>query len=211
MTLLFQPNQKLLFIGDSITDCGRRGDHSPYGHGYVRRIQEWLGAVHPELNLSIVNKGISGNTIRDLIARWGEDVTAEQPDWLFIKIGVNDMWRFVTDRLDAAVPVEEYKRHYQALLDDAQSRTDAQIMLIEPFLAEPDLADGFRGGLDQYRLAVRHLAETNDLPVVKLQDAVDAGLAHQPFDYWTTDRVHPTPIGHTLIAREVLKACGFAF
>jgi lysophospholipase L1-like esterase len=84
-------------------------------------------------------------------------------------------------------------------------------MLIEPFLAEPDLADGFRGGLDQYRLAVRHLAETNDLPVVKLQDAVDAGLAHQPFDYWTTDRVHPTPIGHTLIAREVLKACGFAF
>ena len=29
--LLFQSDEKVLFIGDSITDCGRRGDHAPLG------------------------------------------------------------------------------------------------------------------------------------------------------------------------------------
>ena len=30
----------MLFIGDSITDCGRRAEHAPLGSGYVRMFGE---------------------------------------------------------------------------------------------------------------------------------------------------------------------------
>jgi len=82
MPIALRANQKLLFIGDSITDCGRRNTAAPYGSGYVREVYLWLGALYPELNVTVVNQGISGNTSRDLVTRWESDVIAEQPDWL---------------------------------------------------------------------------------------------------------------------------------
>ena len=42
--LIFKSNEKVLFIGDSITDCGRRQDEEKLGHGYVRKITELLTA-----------------------------------------------------------------------------------------------------------------------------------------------------------------------
>ncbi len=79
----FKPQQKIVFIGDSITDCGRRGAAEPFGSGYVS-IARALLARYPELGLQFVNKGIGGNTVRDLAARWEQDVVAERPDWLSV-------------------------------------------------------------------------------------------------------------------------------
>ena len=45
--LLFQSGDKVLFIGDSITDCGRRDEHAPLGNGYVSRIAELITAKYP--------------------------------------------------------------------------------------------------------------------------------------------------------------------
>lgn len=210
MTCLFQPQQKLLFIGDSITDCGRRQQsHAPHGDGYVRHIAEQLSTVRRDLNLSIVNKGISGDTSRDLLRRWERDVTAERPDWLFIKVGVNDMWRYISHDLAAAVPVSEYESNLRQMLARSREATDAGIILIEPFLVEPDRADPFRAGLHAYQTAVCQLALEFDTRLVKLQDAFDRALASRPPAYWAEDRVHPTAAGHRLIADEILAVCGY--
>src|SRR5882724_7395995 len=77
--LLFEAHQKIVFIGDSITDCGRRDEAAPYGNGYVSLVRNLLLARYPEQQLTIVNKGIGGNTTRDLAARWKKDVILEQP------------------------------------------------------------------------------------------------------------------------------------
>ena len=61
--LLFQSGEKVLFIGDSITDCGRRGDHAPLGHGYVRKVTELITAKYPERDIAYVNKGIGGDIV----------------------------------------------------------------------------------------------------------------------------------------------------
>jgi lysophospholipase L1-like esterase len=136
--MIFQPHQKLLFIGDSITDCGRRQEpHAPYGSGYVHLARAFLLARYPELQLEIVNRGISGNTVRDLAARWEQDVIAERPDWLSVKIGINDAWRTVAGRLDEAVPLDEYERTYRRLLAGARERTGAQLILMEPYVIAP--------------------------------------------------------------------------
>jgi len=57
-----------------------------------------LIARYPELGLEIINQGIGGNTILDLDRRWEEDVVQVQPNWLSIKIGINDVWRQVAQR-----------------------------------------------------------------------------------------------------------------
>jgi lysophospholipase L1-like esterase len=138
---IFGPGQKLVFIGDSITDCGRRGEvHAPYGNGYVHLARAFLVARYPELGLEIANRGISGNTVRDLAARWEQDVVAERPDWLSIKIGINDVWRLIANRLDQHVPLDEYAATLRSLLDRAREATGARLILVEPYVIAPPVA-----------------------------------------------------------------------
>ena len=65
----FEEGTTMLFIGDSITDCGRRGAEAPLGSGYVRTFTELVTSRWPERNVSWINKGISGNRVSDLRER----------------------------------------------------------------------------------------------------------------------------------------------
>ena len=60
----------------------------------------------------VVDMGISGNTTRDLQARWQTDVLDLKPDWLSIMIGANDVWRqFDSPRqTEKHILIDEYKR-----------------------------------------------------------------------------------------------------
>ena len=68
--LLFQSGEKVLFIGDSITDCERRDEHAPFGYGYVNKIVELITAKSPERQLQYVNKGIGGDFFEGLEEPW---------------------------------------------------------------------------------------------------------------------------------------------
>ena len=96
--LKLAPRSKLVMVGDSITDAGRarpvgEGRGEAIGKGYVMMVEALLGAVYPEQWIRIVNQGISGNTVRDLKARWQADVLDLAPDWVSVMIGANDVWR----------------------------------------------------------------------------------------------------------------------
>ena len=83
-----------LFQGDSITDGNRGRTHDPnhiLGHGYASHVASTLGALHPERNLSFLNRGISGDTVASLQARWKSDALALRPDVISLLIGVNDI------------------------------------------------------------------------------------------------------------------------
>jgi hypothetical protein len=66
--------QRLVMIGDSITDCDRK---FPYGEGlfqgggkgYVALVDAMLQTAYPEKRIRVTNMGIGGNTVRDLKAR----------------------------------------------------------------------------------------------------------------------------------------------
>ena len=96
--MIFKKNNRILFIGDSITDCNRNYDLAPgvsssWGEGYVNIINAYTTAFFPEKELMIVNRGISGDTIVKMAARWEKDVFELQPNWVTIMIGINDIWR----------------------------------------------------------------------------------------------------------------------
>ncbi|KPV51615.1 GDSL family lipase, partial [Kouleothrix aurantiaca] len=96
MPLLLEPGSKFVMIGDSITDCERarpvgEGLFGALGKGYASLADSLLQATSPEARIRVVNMGTSGNTVRDLRARWQTDVLDPQPDWPPITIGINDL------------------------------------------------------------------------------------------------------------------------
>lgn len=210
MILTFKAKETIEFIGDSITDCNRTEQaFQPLGNGYVRNIHHLLQTGYPELKLTVLNRGVSGDRITSLKSRWKSDVLDIDPDWLFIYIGVNDVWRSFEGDPDEAVDLPEFVEIYRQLIDSTRSHSQAKMRLISPFLGEKDPSDPFRRKLAGYQAVIDELGEECNLPVIHLQPAFDWAMLSKPPEYWTIDRVHPTEIGHMLIALTILRTCGF--
>ncbi|HEY0003020.1 MAG TPA: SGNH/GDSL hydrolase family protein [Actinoplanes sp.] len=204
--MIFTANQRIVFIGDSITDCGRRDVAAPYGDGYVDLIRSFVTASHPELGLTWVNKGIGGDTVRNLAARWEADAIGTEPDWLSVMIGINDIWRAFGDRPAEAVPIDEYTTTLRSLLRTAVDRTGCRLIVAEPYIIEPDRTDPQREQTDRYCLVAREIAAEFDALNVRTQDAFDEVLrSTKPAD-WADDRIHPNRPGHAVIAQAFLRA-----
>lgn len=200
--MFFQAQQKIVFIGDSITDAGRREEaYRPYGYGYVSQVHSLLLARYPELHLTVVNKGIGGNTVLDLQERWQSDVIAEQPHWLSVKIGINDAYR--------KVPLEQYRATLHALLEQTRRETEARLILLHPFLIYKDPMHRDRQQQAPYIAVVDELAREFDAVRVETQAAFDIALQETQESDWAADHVHPGGPGHAVIALAFLRAIGF--
>lgn len=199
--MLFQARQKIVFIGDSITDCGRREAGTPYGTGYVNLVRSLIQARYPALDLTIVNKGIGGNTVRDLAARWQQDVIEEHPDWLSVKIGINDAYR--------EVPLNEYETTLRKLLQQTREETGARFIMLTPYLIQPDRSNPERMRMDRYGAVMSELAQEFAAISVNTQSAFDTVLASTQATDWASDRVHPDTPGHAVIALAFLHAIGW--
>jgi lysophospholipase L1-like esterase len=207
--MLFEPHQTIVFIGDSITDAERTSSAAPYGDGYVHLADLLLGAHHPELELRVLNRGVSGDTVRELAARWERDVLAQRPHWLSIMVGINDVWRAWSDDPREAVPLGEYDATLRDLIAQAQAH-GARMIVMTPFLIEPDRRDAMRRQTELYADAVRRIADDTGAVLVDTQAAFDAALERHPPSHWSGDRVHPSVAGHALLARTWLQAVGVA-
>ncbi|MEV0430497.1 SGNH/GDSL hydrolase family protein [Micromonospora sp. NPDC050495] len=203
MTVAVPQGGRVLFIGDSITDAGRdRSCGDDLGTGYAMMAAAWFTARHPGHRVSFRNRGVSGDRVRDLRARWETDCLALAPQVVSVLIGVNDTWRRYTH--DDPTSAADFARDYRHILE-ATRRTGARLVLVEPFLVPRDDAQrGWRADLDPKVEVVRRLAAEFDATLV----AVDALFQAADVDdrVWTRDGVHPTPFGHALIAQAWLGA-----
>lgn len=199
--MIFEAGQRVLFIGDSITDAGRRGANAPFGDGYMSLVRAFVTAGHPELGLEWFNRGVDGNTVRDLADRWHSDVIELRPDWLSVMIGINDVWRAFAGRQAEAVPLDEYEETYRRLLAEAVDATGCRLILADPYLIEPDRAEPQRAMSDRYGEVVAKLAGQFGAVHVRTQEAFDRVLASTEPAAWAHDRIHPNLPGHAVIAR----------
>jgi len=205
-------NSTLLMIGDSITDCDRArpvGEAVGWnlGNGYVSLVNALLGATCPERKIRIRNMGISGNTVRDLAARWQTDVLDLRPHWLSIMIGINDVWRQFDAPLQTEwhVSVDEYASTLEQLIGTTRPQL-AGLVLMTPYFIEPNRADPMRAMMDRYGEVVRQLALKYDAVFVDTQAAFEHVLTAVHPMALAGDRVHPTLAGHMVIAQAFLKA-----
>jgi lysophospholipase L1-like esterase len=205
-------NSTLLMIGDSITDCGRvrpvgESVGGDLGNGYVSLIHATLSATCPQLHIRIRNTGISGNTVRDLAARWQPDVLDLKPDWVSIMIGINDVWR----QFDAPLQTEWHVSldEYASVLAQLVRTTRPQLkglVLMTPYFIEPNRADPMRAMMDRYGEVVRRLAGQYQAILVDTQAAFECVLTEVHPMALASDRVHPNLAGHMIHARAFLKA-----
>ncbi len=208
--LLFQSGDKVLFIGDSITDCGRRGDHAPFGHGYVRKITDLITAKYPEREITYVNKGIGGDIVEGLENRWDTDVIDEKPDWLSVKIGINNASRQFGQSVSNEDYLPDWETCYRRILTRVKDELSAPLFLFEIFYIEEDVENPRPLAVDAYNESIHKLAEEFDARLIRTNEAFDSAVAARPGALWTTrDGVHPNAEGHTLMALEFLKLAGW--
>ena len=205
-------NSTLLMIGDSITDCGRvrpvaESVGGDLGNGYVALIHAIFSATCPQLHIRIRNTGISGNTVRDLAARWQSDVLDLKPDWVSIMIGINDVWRQFDAPLQTEwhVSVDEYASTLEQLVCTTRPQLKG-LVLMTPYFIEPNRADPMRAMMDRYGEVVRRLAGQYQAILVDTQAAFECVLTEVHPMALASDRVHPNLAGHMILARAFLKA-----
>ncbi|MEO7932269.1 MAG: SGNH/GDSL hydrolase family protein [Chthoniobacterales bacterium] len=202
-----QSDDTLLFIGDSITDCGRdRQSDGPdsLGGGYVNEIARQLAMRQPPHEGWIRNRGNSGNRIYDIEQRLDADCLSLQPSVVFILAGINDVWR----KFDSGVVSEiaEFQASFQRILERVRSEIGARIVILEPFLLPvPEDRRAWRVDLDPKIHGIRELAAKYASVYVPLDGLFAAECCHSPAAHWLPDGVHPSEAGHQLIAQAVLS------
>lgn len=202
---------RYLFQGDSITDCGRGDYGNPYatGCGYPRLLEADLMAQDGDCE--VMNCGISGNRVVDLLARWKRDCLNLKPDVITILIGVNDVWHEFGNH--DGVSVLLFEEVYRILLRETfaalpQTRLILMGAYVMPGPATTPDWDVFSGEVVARREVTRKLAEEFGLTYVDLQEAFDEAQKKFPAQRWTGDGVHPTAAGHEVIAVAWKKAAG---
>ena len=215
--MIFQDMDRIVFAGDSVTDMNStnpvgEGLFDNLGIGYVRIVDNMLGAWYPERHIRVTNSGISGNTSRDLLARFDRDVVALNPDWVSICIGINDVWRqFDTPAIpDGQVLPEEYERNMETMILKVRDRVKG-VFILSPYIMEPNSADMMRSRMNEYVEICRRVAEKHGCVFVDFQKMYEdyCSIRHSCFIAW--DRIHPNEVGATLMAREFLNHCGFSW
>ena len=172
----FTPDARILFQGDSITDGNRGRSADPnhiLGHGYVFIIAAKYGAAFAAMNLDFVNRGSSGNTVRELQKRWEKDTLELKPDLLSILIGVNDQ--------SHDVPLDEYERTYDELITQAKTANPKlRLVLCEPFTLpvgkRKEGYEAWRAGIQARQDVVAKLAAKHDAALVHFQPVFDGSL-----------------------------------
>lgn len=215
--MIFENMDRIVFAGDSVTDMGRQhplgeGLFDNVGRSYVRILENMFAAFYPEVKLRITNAGISGNTSRDLLARFDEDVVSLKPDWVSVCIGVNDVWRqFDSPAIaDAAVMPDEYEKNIEQMIEKVKGKVKG-IFILSPYYMEPNREDMMRKRMEEYVDVCKKLAKKHGCIFVDFQKMYENYCKVRHSSYIAWDRVHPNQVGATLMAREFLKHCDFDY
>ena len=200
--------ESILFIGDSITDCERRTTERPLGNGYVKLFADLLIIREPKKDITIINRGIGGDVVTGLKNRWKDDVLRNKPDWLSIKIGINDLHRTLGQDPDA-VPPELYREAYEKILSRTKSTLPkCKLILIDPFYISNETSpNSFHSDvlklLPEYLNIVNEFSEKYRTFHVKTHEIFQRQLRFHKPDIFCPEPVHPNLTGHLLIAESL--------
>jgi lysophospholipase L1-like esterase len=202
----------VLFQGDSITDWGRdraatgANLSSGLGGGYPLLVASSELLHHPDRDLQFFNRGVSGNTVPDLDARWQADTLALEPAVLSILIGVNDYWHTLNGSYHGTVT--DYESGFAALLRRTRDALPAvRLVVLEPFVLRTGVVtEAWIPEFAQRRAAAARVAQAAGATFLPLQSMFDRLASATPPAYWSADGVHPTPAGHAAIAQTWMEA-----
>lgn len=193
------PPKKIIFFGDSITEMGVKPN------GYISLMKNQLNPADYEL----LGAGIGGNKVYDLYLRLEDDVLKKQPDWVFIYVGINDVWH-KTD-FGTGTDLDKFEKFYKAIIAKIQAAGAKTVCVTPTFIGEKwDASNPQDGDLNQYSKVIRKIASDTESGLIDLRQVfLDYSREYNPDnrekDILTYDRVHLNDTGNQLVADQFLK------
>ncbi len=200
-----QANDRIVFLGDSITQAGDQPD------GYVDLVRKTIAEQHGDLNIEVIGAGISGNKVPDLEARLDDDVLGKKPTRVVIYIGINDVWHSQNGN---GTPKDVFEAGLNRLIDRIQA-TGAKVMLCTPSMIgeKTDGSNELDPMLEEYAAISRQVAAEKKTELLDLRKKFVAYLEknnpeQRDRGVLTTDGVHLNPAGNRFVAKQMLAALG---
>ncbi|MBQ3545455.1 MAG: hypothetical protein IJA34_10810 [Lachnospiraceae bacterium] len=204
-------SKKILFQGDSITDCNRGNG---LGTGYANLVAATLGFQNPQ-KYEFINRGISGNDIVNLYARIKSDFINLNPDYASIFIGINDVAHEICN--NNGVATEKFEKIYDMMICEIlEACPQIKIIIIPPVVLEgvstcntdalPNRFSQFEEDTAKKAEVCRKIAFKYGFPFIELQSAFNEMCQKADSSYWSIDGIHPTTFGHEMIKKKWLEA-----
>ena len=195
---------KILFLGDSVTDAHHSTSNDPLGCGYVSMVHNNLACIHHSLTVETINSGFNGHRSKDLLNRVDDLLDNNTFDYIFVLIGVNDSWRKF-DHFDETTK-EQYENNVDKLLNIIKNKSNARVTLLSPFvLVVNELTQKIQEDLLPKQESFYSLSKKYNTQFINLQNVLNNYAKVIPLLELAKDGIHPTILGHSLIAPEVVK------
>ena len=203
LTSLRSKTQKVVFFGDSITQNGAKPG------GYIVLMKTALEQKGIGSNYDLIGAGIGGNKVYDLYLRMDDDVLSQNPDVVFIWVGVNDVWHKATS--GTGTDADKFDKFYEAIINKLLDRHIRTILVTPAVIGEKtDFTNQQDGDLNAYSQIVRNLAQKYHCGLVDLREIFhNYELKNNPGNkesgILTLDRVHLSDAGNQLVADKMLE------
>ena len=184
-----------LFLGDSITDAGHLFDPANLGEGYVSVLAEMTAADQ----CILCNRGHDGFTVEQVLRMLKRDGIEKHWDIISLLAGIND------------IPVEVYTSHhripdefsqyYTEILEFLSLRTNARMILIDPFLFSiPQEYQNWQPYLQMESSIIRNLALRFDAALLPANEILNHAASIHGVRQITVDGIHLTALGNRILA-----------
>lgn len=198
------PDDRLAVVGDSVVAAGRDPSRPvDLGHGWVALVAQHLWATRA---VEVANLGRDGDTAALVRARWAAEVLGWRPTVVVLAVGINDTWRTRTGQRARHAAFEADLR---AVLEQAHAHEVRELVVVEPFVV-PVAAeqDGWAPDLAARVAIARGVADDVGATWVPTSAAMARAAAAHGSRAVATDGVHPTALGHRVLADAWLDAVG---
>jgi lysophospholipase L1-like esterase len=200
-----QPGDRVVFLGDSITQGGAAPG------GYVTLAREAINKYCQDLGVEVIGAGISGNRVPDLEQRLERDVLSKKPTIVAIYIGINDVWHSIHGR---GTPKDAYEQGLKNLIQQINDAGARVILCTASVIGEKrDGANDLDKMLDEYCEISRQVAADTKSQLLDLRKEFLSYLQRSNPDnaaknILTTDGVHLNAKGNRFVADKMLAALG---
>lgn len=198
----------IVFLGDSITDAGRKESPNQLGYGYVNIFSEQLNKQNQQLN--IINKGVDGQFTEQIAQSLHPECIFLHPDYVSILVGINDIGLLVASDVseqEKLYMLEDSILAYHEMLFDLSRETTAKIITLEPFIFPKDGAfEEWIPWQKKMSKNIRKLARNYGASFVPLQEPLEQKIQELGYDAITTDGMHLTSTGHEILAALVKES-----
>ena len=209
----FRKGDRVAFVGNSITDGG-------HYHSYI-----WLYYMthFPRMRLWMANCGVGGDTAKDILVRFDDDVLAKEPTVVTFTFGMNDTGYYEYNGNDSADfarrKYEETRQRFALCEEKLKSLKDIRTVMIgtSPYDQTSTFNDEvFARKNDNMQRVVslqKEAAERNGWEFLDFNAPMVAMNRKQQqtdpaFTLIGSDRIHPDNDGHMAMAYLFLQAQG---